>query len=580
MPSNLGNDLALCSIVGAKDSLLLPRDSRDEHLDVVGATGAGKSKFLENLIRQDIINWRNSKCGLLPIDPHGSLYDGLMAWMAWHNIDRPIVPIDLRRDDWVISYNVLRKRKADPAVLVDNLIDAMAHVWGQAGTDSTPLFARWAGNVLRALYEKGHTLVEANFLIDRLGKQLRYAMTANLEDKPFRNDWLFSQTLTPKEFESQIGSTVNRFQRSLRNETMKTIFGQPEVSMDLGNALDEGSIILVNLATEGAQVSRENVELLATILLSDLWTAAQERGKKKGVKPFYLYLDEFQRFVTPTIAENLDEARGFGLHLTLAHQFPNQLLDRGDDGKRVFNSIMENASSKVVFRLSHEENLKILAQWLFMGVMDPDEIKHQLYSTKLMGYVEEMRQSFGETESFGSSSGSQQGRAGGRGRGGTESFRTGDNESHSRSESVSAFESGSESETRSESRSKSTSESWSPVLLPIMGKELSSVQFRSLEEQLHRSMAVLFDHKQRQCVARLVGMRAPVSLFTPTILEVPTNEVRSTAHVAGLNAKLPFALVKAEATKRLKAREAAFPQSLMDEVAVQMEPRTAKRILS
>src|SRR6185369_941592 len=112
-------------------------------------------------------------------------------------------------------------------------------------------------------------------------------------------------------------------------------FGQPDISLDLGKALDEGSIILVNLATEGAKVSPVDAELFATLLLSDLWTAAQERGKRDGVKPFYLYLDEFQKFVNPTIAENLDEARGFGLHFTLAHQFPNQLLDRGDNGRRV-----------------------------------------------------------------------------------------------------------------------------------------------------------------------------------------------------------------------------------------------------
>ena len=58
----------------------------------------------------------------------------------------------------------------------------------------------------------------------------------------------------------------------------------------------------------------------------------------------------------------------------MAHQFPNQLLDRGENGRRVYNSIMENASSKVVFRLSHEDNLRVMAQWLFMGVMNPDEV--------------------------------------------------------------------------------------------------------------------------------------------------------------------------------------------------------------
>ncbi len=85
--------------------------------------------------------------------------------------------------------------------------------------------------------------------------------------------------------------------------------------------------MLVSLATEGGKVSEENASTFATLMLADLWTAAKERGKGTDPKPFYLYLDEFQRFVSPTIAENLDEARGFGLHLTLAHQYPSQLIE-------------------------------------------------------------------------------------------------------------------------------------------------------------------------------------------------------------------------------------------------------------
>src|ERR1043165_7763091 len=388
----VGNDLNLGRLTGRNVTLMLPRTERDKHLYVCGSTGTGKSKFLENLIRQDIVAWRKSKCGLLLLDPHGSLYDSLVNWLAWNKIDRPIIPIDLRRDDWVVSYNLLRQRQhADPAVLVDNLTDAMAYVWGQGSTNQTPLFARWAGNVIRALYEKKLTLVEAEFLVDRVEKQIRFALTSDLKDKPSRQDWQFADTLNARDFESQIGSTVNRLQWFIRNQTMRSIFGQPQVSLDLGRALDEGSIILVSLATERAKVSKQNAELFATLLLSDLWTAAQERGKRDGVKPFYVYLDEFQRFVTPTISDNLDEARGFGLHLTMAHQFPTTLLDRGENGRRGYNSIMENASSKVVFRLSHGDNLRAMAQWLFMGVMNPDEVKYELYSTKVMEYREEMR---------------------------------------------------------------------------------------------------------------------------------------------------------------------------------------------
>lgn len=129
MRQPLGNDLKLGSVVGSNSELVMPRSSRSTHLYMCGSTGTGKSKFLEHLIRQDIIAWRKSKCGLLLLDPHGSLYDSLIRWLAWHEIDRPVIPIDLRQDDRVIAYNVLRQRpQCDPAVLVNNFVQAMAYV--------------------------------------------------------------------------------------------------------------------------------------------------------------------------------------------------------------------------------------------------------------------------------------------------------------------------------------------------------------------------------------------------------------------------------------------------------------------
>ena len=61
---------------------------------------------------------------------------------------------------------------------------------------------------------------------------------------------------------------------------------------------------------------------------------------------------------------------------------------------------MANARSKVVFSLEGEENLKPLAQSLFMGVLNPDEVKLKLYSRKVMDYAEESRTIESESENW------------------------------------------------------------------------------------------------------------------------------------------------------------------------------------
>lgn len=597
-----GNNVKIGEIAGSGRSLVFPRESRDKHLYVCGATGTGKSKFLEHLIRQDILAWHTSRSGMLVLDPHGSLYDSLIEWLARSGATRlPIVPIDLRQDDWVISYNALRRRDVpDPSVIVENFVQAMAHVWGQTGTDQTPRFARWATNILRTLYENELTLLESEYLIDHLDREARNALMQKLSDRASKRDWQLANELKPREFEAELGSTANRLHRFLRNSHMRKMFGHAGVSLDLRKALDEGYIILVSLATAGARVSSEDADLFATLLLSDLWTAALERGKKPGIKPFYLYLDEFQRFVTPSIASNLDEARGFGLHLTMANQYPQQLLDHGEQGTRLYHSIMENASSKVVFRLHAEENLRPLAQWLFRGVMNPDEVKHTLDSTKVMGYREEERisrttgttttQSVTEGRSNSTMTTDSESESTGSGR--SMSMREDEfgwpldderlssaGESESAGRSASRSDGYQESVSLSESEGRTEMETVSSVLIPILGKEVSHVQFRSLEEQLHGAMSALFDQEQRRGVVRLVGMKAPVSIQTPTVTEGQMRPERIKTYVAKLLNKWTFALPYERAATELAERERVV-EARLRQAQTDTEPVTSRRRIS
>ena len=134
-------------------------------------------------------------------------------------------------------------------------------------------------------------------------------------------------------------------------------------------------------------------------------------------------------------------------------------------------------------------------------------------------------------------------------------------------------ESGGTSSTWTESESEG--ETTSSVLIPVMGKELSHVQFRSLEEQLFRSMAVLFDQKERHGVGRLVGMSAPVSIATPEILKMPATKERVKKYLDRCYAKLPFALPAAAAEKLTVERGEKFAEELFKETA--QEPRVTKR---
>jgi hypothetical protein len=306
--------------------------------------------------------------------------------------------------------------------------------------------------------------------------------------------------------------------------------------------------------------------------LSDLWTAAKERGKgtdDEEMKPFYVYIDEFQNFVTPTIAKNLDQARGYGLHLTLANQFPRQILHAGANGPQVHDSIMANARSKVVFQMGGEENLRALALDLFMGVMNPDEIKYRIETTKILDYVEETRTVVSESENWSDGTGDFTGQTDTESESGeTIDGAQGDPSMWNRS----GAGSGGTSATRM--RGGNRTESEVPFLRPVMGKEESSVHFRPLDEQLFRAMAALFSQQNRCGVARLVGTTAPAAFVTPTVHKMPASKEMVHEFLQRCYEKLPYALPSSQARKQIKDREQQFTEGLFHDVG---EPLPVKR---
>jgi hypothetical protein len=256
----------------------------------------------------------------------------------------------------------------------------------------------------------------------------------------------------------------------------------------------------------------------------------------------------------------------------MSHQFPSQLSDQGPNGKRVLNSIMANAASKVAFRTEIPTDLAPLAQWLFMGTMDPEKIKLKMYSTKVMGYREEERQTVTETHSSTRGSGHSQGSNSGTGASRPIDPPPGlDYEPGSQSEQESHSSSVNEFSAEGESSSVATS----TVLIPEIGKELTHVQFASLDEQLFEAMQSLFAQDERECTARLAGMKAPVSLRTFPVDPAKPRADQLDRFVAACQARWSFVLPAAEAKARLAARKSVLNIEIKNAPADD-EPTSAK----
>jgi hypothetical protein len=101
-------------------------------------------------------------------------------------------------------------------------------------------------------------------------------------------------------------------------------------------------------------IGEENAHLLGTLLVSRFHQVALSRQEmaEEERRPFYLYIDEFQNFVTPTMAQILSGARKYRLGLILAHQELRQLSARSPE---VASAVLSNPATRVCFRVGDQD---------------------------------------------------------------------------------------------------------------------------------------------------------------------------------------------------------------------------------
>jgi len=102
--------------------------TRSTHMHIIGASGEGKSKLMEHLTREDIIN----NNGLCLIDPLGYLYNDIVRWCETKRMfgRKIIILFDPSESDWTFGFNPLSVHSSDISFHVDAMVNAVAKVWG------------------------------------------------------------------------------------------------------------------------------------------------------------------------------------------------------------------------------------------------------------------------------------------------------------------------------------------------------------------------------------------------------------------------------------------------------------------
>ena len=358
---------------------VLPEDMQG-HMHIVGASGKGKSNFLEVMLRQLILQADGIERGLCVIDPHGQMVDSLVEWVADNRVARyrTVRVIDASDPTQSFSFSPFSAAAYfDDATLAELLAKATMQTWGADRLTDTPRLTTVLTETYYALSVNRATLLEATDLLraeDPHG--LRRHFVRQLPNEVSRSFWEDLDGATPARRHELLESTWSRLRPFLRSPAVRRIFGAAERTIDLRAAMDAGEIVLISLRPS-EHLSPEAARLIGTLLVTSSYTAGFTREKPE--LPFYLCLDEAQLFLTPDIARILDQSRKYGIRLVLSHQHMGHLREVGE---AIMRSVLTNCRVRAVFGGLDADDACFMARNVFRGQWD--------YERPKMGFLQPM----------------------------------------------------------------------------------------------------------------------------------------------------------------------------------------------
>ncbi|MGH7593910.1 MAG: type IV secretion system DNA-binding domain-containing protein [Gemmatimonadales bacterium] len=324
----------------------LSTEDRLRHTYIIGASGTGKSTLLLSMAQQDLIAGN----GIAVLDPHGDLIEDILARMPEERVN-DVVVFDPADEAYPVGFNILSAHsELERTLLASDLVSVFKRLSTSFGDQMVAVL----GNAILAFLEnpEGGTLVDLRrFLID---KSFRARFLEGVEDEQVVSYWQEEFSLLKGLPHAPILTRLNIF---LRSKLIRHMVAQKKDRLDMRAIMDGKKILLAKLSHGG--IGEENAHLLGSLIVAKIAQAAMSRQDEAAAKrvPFFLYIDEFHHFVTPSLAGILSGARKYGLGLTLAHQEMRQLKSRSEE---VASAVLGNAFTRIVFRVG-DQDAKTLA---------------------------------------------------------------------------------------------------------------------------------------------------------------------------------------------------------------------------
>ncbi len=350
-----GIQLGINRFRGLETMIRFMDKDRTRHQYIIGKSGSGKSALLNWQSRQDIAGG----AGLCIVDPHGDLIEDALAHTPKERAKDVIVfdPADTERPMGLNMLEAKTSEEKDRASL-----DAMEIFIKMFGNEIFgPRIQHYFRNGCLTLMddeEEGATLIDVPRLF--VDDEFQRYKVSKCRNNVVRGFWNNEMAKTgAREKEEMIPYFSAKFGPFVTNATMRNIIGQPKSAFNVREVMDSGKVLLVNLSK--GKIGDTNAQLLGLIFVNKVNMAAMSRADipQKDRRRFYLYVDEFQNFITDAFATILSEARKYELGLIMAHQYIGQLVGKtegyGQASSKMRDAVFGNVGTIMSFKIGAED---------------------------------------------------------------------------------------------------------------------------------------------------------------------------------------------------------------------------------
>ncbi len=299
----------------------MKKNDRTRHHYCIGKSGTGKSVFLQTLARQDIWNWD----GLCLVDPHGDLAEDVLAYVPKERA-KDVVYFDAGNEERPMGLNLYEIQSLDEADrVVNDATEIFLKMFGPEifGPRIQEYFKYWSLTLLEDFEDRPTLLDVVRLFTDESYRDYKVKKVTN---PVVKNRWEKTfAAMGDREKAEIIPYFSAKFVSFNTNRLIRNIIWQTKSAFTFEDIMNNKKILIINLSK--GKIWELNSQLLGMIIVSKIYTWAMARAKipESERKDFYLYVDEFQNFVSWTFADILSEARKYKLCLIMAHQYIAQL---------------------------------------------------------------------------------------------------------------------------------------------------------------------------------------------------------------------------------------------------------------